>query len=59
MSRKEKLEQLVLNCIKYGADEDGKITIEKLKALVYLCDFSSYYFFLKPITNIKYKKINE
>ena len=56
MTKKEKLKQLILNCVKYGADKDGKITEKKLKALVYLCDFSSYYFFLKPITGIKYRK---
>lgn len=48
---------LVLQCIKYGADDDGRITKTKLAKLVYLCDFASYYNFLKPISGFEYKRL--
>lgn len=48
---------LILECIKHGADDDGKITKTKLAKLVYLCDFASYYKFLKPISGFEYKRL--
>jgi transcriptional regulator with XRE-family HTH domain len=48
---------LVLACIKYGAEKDGKITKTKLAKLVYLCDFGHYYKTLKPISGFEYKKL--
>lgn len=53
----QKFHNLVLQCIKYGADEDGKITKTKLAKLVYLCDFASYYKFLNPISGFEYRKL--
>jgi len=53
----QKFQNLVLQCIKYGADEDGKITKTKLAKLVYLCDFASYYKFLNPISGFEYRKL--
>ena len=53
----KRFHDLVLKCIKYGADEDGKITKTKLAKLVYLCDFASYYQFLKPISGFEYHKL--
>jgi transcriptional regulator with XRE-family HTH domain len=53
----KKFHNLVLQCIKYGADEDGKITKTKLAKLVYLCDFASYYKFLNPISGFEYRKL--
>jgi transcriptional regulator with XRE-family HTH domain len=52
-----RFQNLILQCIKYGADEDGKITKTKLAKLVYLCDFASYYNFLKPISGFEYHKL--
>ncbi len=52
-----KFHHLVLECIKHGADKDGKITKTKLAKLVYLCDFASYYNFLQPISGFEYKKL--
>lgn len=52
----EKFRNLVLQCIKYGADHDGKITKTKLAKLVYLCDFASYYNFLRPISGFEYHR---
>jgi transcriptional regulator with XRE-family HTH domain len=52
-----KFQNLILQCIKYGSDEDGKITKTKLAKLVYLCDFASYYNFLKPISGFEYHKL--
>jgi len=48
---------LVLECIKYGAGDDGKITKTKLAKLVYLCDFASYYKFLTPISGFEYHRL--
>lgn len=55
----EKFHNLVLQCIKYGADEDGKITKTKLAKLVYLCDFASYYKYLSPISGFEYRRLNQ
>jgi putative transcriptional regulator len=53
----KRFHNLILQCIKYGADEDGKITKTKLAKLVYLCDFANYYQFLKPISGFEYRKL--
>ena len=53
----QRFHNLVLQCIKYGADKDGKITKTKLAKLVYLCDFANYYNFLKPISGFEYRKL--
>lgn len=52
-----RFENLMLECIKFGSDEDGKITKTKLAKLVYLCDFASYYNYLKPISGFEYRKL--
>ncbi|QQR55076.1 DUF4065 domain-containing protein [Candidatus Peregrinibacteria bacterium] len=51
-----KFQNLILQCIKYGADTDGKITKTKLAKLVYLCDFANYYKTLKPISGFEYRR---
>ena len=53
----QKFHNLVLQCIKYGADSDGRITKTKLAKLVYLCDFAHYYRYLDPISGFEYKKL--
>lgn len=53
----KRFHNLILQCIKYGADNDGKITKTKLAKLVYFCDFASYYKFLKPISGFEYRKL--
>ncbi|MCF7836899.1 DUF4065 domain-containing protein [Candidatus Gracilibacteria bacterium] len=53
----KKFHDLVLQCIKCGADEDGKITKTKLAKLVYLCDFAHYYKHLKPISGFEYRRL--
>lgn len=52
----DKYKQIITNFIKYGADDDGKITKTKLAKLCYLLDFSWYYYNLEPITGLEYKK---
>lgn len=52
-----KFHNLILQCIKYGSAEDGKITKTKLAKLVYLCDFASYYQSLKPISGFEYRRL--
>lgn len=53
----KKLYELILACINFGADDDGKITKTKLAKLVYLADFVFYYENLKPITGVTYIKM--
>lgn len=53
----KKFHNLILQCIKYGADDDGRITKTKLAKLVYLCDFANYYKFLKPISGFEYRRL--
>jgi len=55
----KKFLNLVLECIKYGSDEDGRITKTKLAKLVYLCDFASYYKFLNPISGFEYRRLKQ
>ncbi|MDD3793911.1 MAG: DUF4065 domain-containing protein [Candidatus Gracilibacteria bacterium] len=52
----EKYKQIITNFIKYGSDDDGKITKTKLAKLCYLLDFTWYYYNLEPITGLEYKK---
>lgn len=53
----KKLDELIKACIKFGSDEDGRITKTKLAKLVYLADFVFYYENLKPITGVTYVKM--
>lgn len=53
----EKFKQIVLNALKYGADDDGKITKTKLAKLVYLADFIWFYENSRPLTGVKYRKM--
>ena len=53
----EKYKQIILNALKYGADEDGKITKTKLAKLVYLADFIWYYLYSTPMSGMTYRKL--
>ena len=53
----EKYKQIILNSLKCGADEDGKITKTKLAKLVYLADFIWYYLNLSPMSGMTYRKL--
>jgi DNA-binding XRE family transcriptional regulator/uncharacterized phage-associated protein len=53
----EKYKQIILNSLKYGADEDGKITKTKLAKLVYLADFIRYYLNSSPMSGMTYRKL--
>jgi uncharacterized phage-associated protein len=53
----EKYKQIILNSLKYGADEDGKITKTKLAKLVYLADFIWYYLKASPMSGMTYRKL--
>ncbi|MCX6807802.1 MAG: DUF4065 domain-containing protein [Patescibacteria group bacterium] len=55
----QRFRDLILQCIKYGSDTDGKITKTKLAKLVYLCDFACYYKFLKPISGFEYRRLSQ
>jgi len=53
----EKYKQIILNSLKYGSDEDGKITKTKLAKLVYLTDFTWYYLNSSPMSGMTYRKL--
>ena len=53
----EKYKQMILNCIKYGAGNDGRITKTKLAKLVYLSDFIWYYIKSYPMSGMTYRKL--
>jgi len=53
----EKYKQIILNSLKYGADEDGKITKTKLAKLVYLADYIWYYLNSSPMSGMTYRKL--
>lgn len=53
----EKYKAILTQCIKWGADIDGKITKTKLAKLAYLVDFGWYYEHLDPLTGLSYRKL--
>ena len=53
----EKYKQIILNALKHGADEDGRITKTKLAKLVYLADFIWYYLHSSPMSGMTYRKL--
>ena len=53
----EKYKQIILNFIKHGADDDGKITKTKLAKLVYLADFIWFYLNSSPMSGMTYRKL--
>jgi transcriptional regulator with XRE-family HTH domain len=55
----EKYQQILENCIEFGADKDGKITKTKLAKLAYLVDFAWYYEHLVPLTGLQYRKLEQ
>ena len=57
MHSTEKYKQIILNALKYGADEDGKITKTKLAKIVYLSDFIWYYLKSSPMSGMSYRKL--
>jgi len=53
----KKYKQIIINALKAGADDDGKITKTKLAKLVYLADFTWYYDNLVPMSGMTYRKL--
>jgi len=53
----ERYKQIILNALKYGAGDDGKITKTKLAKLVYLADFIWYYLNSSPMSGMTYRKL--
>jgi transcriptional regulator with XRE-family HTH domain len=53
----EKYKQIILNCLQYGSDSDGKITKTKLAKLAYLVDFKWFYDNLQPLSGLAYRRI--
>ena len=53
----KKYRQMILNTIKFGAGDDGKIAKTKLAKLVYLADFTWYYRHLDPMSGLPYIKL--
>jgi len=57
ISATEKYKQMIINCIKYGSDDDGRIPKTKLAKLVYLADFAWYYINSSPMSCMTYRKL--
>ena len=53
----EKYKQIILNALKHGAGDDGKITKTKLAKLLYLADFIWYYLNASPMSGMTYRKL--
>jgi len=57
--KSKKYLQIVLNCLRSGADTDGKITKTKLAKLAYLADFAWFYNKLEPMSGLAYRRIQQ
>lgn len=55
----EKYSQVLLTCLEFGADKDGKITKTKLAKLIYLVDFAWFYIKRYPMTGMQYRRIQQ
>lgn len=54
----EKYKQMILAYIRHaGSKKDGKITKTKLAKLLYLADFGWFYYHLKSMSGMQYRKI--
>lgn len=53
----EKYKQVILNCVKYGASKDGKVTKTKLAKLIYLSDVIYFYETTEMMTGTTYRKL--
>ncbi|OGG07143.1 hypothetical protein A2872_04655 [Candidatus Gottesmanbacteria bacterium RIFCSPHIGHO2_01_FULL_42_12] len=58
-TKSKKYLQIILNCLKFGADKDGKITKTKLAKLAYLADFAWFYTNLEPMSGLAYRRIQQ
>ena len=55
----EKYTEVLLNMLKYGADDDGQMTKTKLAKLIYLADFAWFYSQLEPMTGAQYRRLDQ
>ncbi len=53
----EKFKQMYFACINYAADKRGGVTKTKLAKLLYLADFSSFFYSLEPMSGVKYRRM--
>lgn len=53
----KKFKDLILTCIRFGSDSDGKITKTKLAKLIYFSDFSWYFYTGQSMTDAMYRHI--
>lgn len=55
----DKYKETIIEMIKNGADDDGRITKTKLAKLIYLTDFGWYYHNLESMTGARYRKMQQ
>jgi len=56
----DKYIQIILNCLQYGGDTtDGRLTKTKLAKLAYLADFAWFYNYLRPMSGLSYRRIQQ
>lgn len=54
----EKFKQMYFACIRYASDKKrGGVTKTKLAKLLYLADFSSFFYNLEPMSGVKYRRM--
>lgn len=59
LEKEDKYKELLLEMLKDGTDDDGKITKTKLAKLIYLADFAWYFEKLESMTGAKYRKMKQ
>lgn len=59
LEKEDKYKELLLEMLKDGTDDDGKITKTKLAKLIYLADFAWYFENLESMTGAKYRKMKQ
>lgn len=53
----DKFRQMYFACIRFASDDRGGIPKTKLAKLLYLADFSSFFYNLEPISGVKYRRM--
>lgn len=53
----DKFRQMYFACLRFAADERGGVPKTKLAKLLYLADFSSFFYNLEPMSGVKYRRM--
>ena len=53
----DKFRQMYFACIRFASDERGGVPKTKLAKLLYLADFSNFFYNLEPMSGVKYRRM--